>query len=81
MKIIVRPFAGVKDICGFEEREITLFPGCTVEGAVDSLAALFPGLTAIRETRLCPVKEEYADGGRRLAENDTLALFPPVSGG
>ena len=71
----------MKDICGFEEREITLPPGCTVEGAVDSLAALFPGLTAARESLLYAVNEEYADGGRTLVENDILALFPPVSGG
>lgn len=81
MIIKLKVFASIRDICGFEEKEIHIPAGITVEQLIDLLSKEHCGLASKRESLLVAVNEEYAAGSRMLAENDTVALFPPVSGG
>jgi len=53
--------------------------GATVAEALECLRAAHPALTERRFATA--VNEEYAAADRPLAEEDELALIPPVSGG
>ncbi|MGV7927628.1 MAG: MoaD/ThiS family protein [Spirochaetota bacterium] len=81
MRIKIKTFASVKDMCGFSEREFELPERSTVGDAVRRLEPECRGGVAGLESLLYAVNEEYCRGDRVLAENDVLALFPPVSGG
>jgi molybdopterin synthase catalytic subunit len=76
VRVSVRLFAGLRERVGTGERELELAPGARVR---DVWAALElgdepPGL-------LYAVNKDYAEADRVLAENDEVALIPPVSGG
>jgi len=81
MKIRLKVFASIRDICGFDEKEITLPDSTTLDGLVDVLALQFSGLDQKRSSLLMAVNEEYSTGNTMLHDSDTVALFPPVSGG
>ncbi len=81
MKITVKLFASVRDLCGFDEKEIIVPEGITVEEVLKRLTVSFPGLGAKRAALLCAINEEYAPPDAALAEGNVLAVFPPVSGG
>jgi molybdopterin converting factor subunit 1 len=81
MKINIKTFASVSDICGFKEREITIDTGSTVSDAVAMLVKNFNSLEKLSDKLLFAVNEEYCDKLRILNENDILAIFPQVSGG
>ncbi len=81
MKITIKAFASVKDLCGFSEREFELPEHATADDAVRRVERECAGGSAGIESLLLAVNEEYCRGDRVLAENDILALFPPVSGG
>ncbi len=81
MKIRIKPFAVVKDLCGFDDKEEVVPAGTSVEEAFASLAAGLDDLRRMRKTLLFAVNEEYCTGERVLREGDVLAIFPPVSGG
>lgn len=81
MKIRLKVFASIRDICGFDETELSLPDTTTLNGLLDSLTAQYDGLAAKRSSLLMAVNEEYSTGGTILHDNDTVALFPPVSGG
>jgi molybdopterin converting factor small subunit len=46
-----------------------------------SLAGRYPALARFNGNVLFAVNEEYARGDKLLVAGDTLAIFPPVSGG
>jgi molybdopterin converting factor subunit 1 len=81
MKIRLKVFASIRDICGFDEKELTIPESTTLEGLLDNLASQYSGLTGKRVSLLMAVNEEYSKGDTILHDNDTVALFPPVSGG
>lgn len=81
MKIRIKAFAAVKDLLGFEEKELTVSEGITVSGVVALLEKCHPPLKEIKDTLLFARNEEYCAGTADLADEDTLAIFPHVSGG
>jgi molybdopterin synthase catalytic subunit/molybdopterin converting factor small subunit len=74
MRVTVKIFAGLRERAGWNEREID-----GVERVSDVWQAL--GLGEEPPGLLYAVNREYADGDRRLADGDEVALIPPVSGG
>jgi len=78
MRVRLRFFAALRERLGAgSERAV---PAGTTVGAVwRSLVAERPELDAI-PVRFA-VNETYVEPSHRLAENDELAIFPPVSGG
>ena len=81
MKIRLKLFASIRDICGFDEKEITLPETATLNELLDNLASQYSALALKRPSLLMAVNEEYSRGDTILHNNDTVAIFPPVSGG
>jgi molybdopterin synthase sulfur carrier subunit len=74
----LRFFAALRERMG-PARTQALAPGTTVGALWRSLVAVHPELARFR-VRFA-VNEEYVKASHRLAENDEVAFFPPVSGG
>jgi len=81
MKITIKLFASIRDICGFEEKEMTLPDSSTVDELINILELEHRKLAGKRSSILIAVNEEYSTEGRILNNRDVVALFPPVSGG
>jgi MoaE-MoaD fusion protein len=81
MKIRIKLFASTREIVGKRELEVELPEGATVSVLLSELAIQFPALRGLADSVKVAVNHEYAEGERRLAEGDELALIPPVSGG
>ncbi|HOP28919.1 MAG TPA: molybdopterin converting factor subunit 1 [Spirochaetota bacterium] len=80
-KIRLKLFASLKDICGFSERDFSFEKPSSVNDLIDELAALYPAVSEKKGILLIAVNEEYTDAGTILKDGDTVAIFPPVSGG
>ena len=81
MKIKVKAFANVKDIVGFDEKNLTVSEDIKVSDVMQILVKCYPPLNNIKETLLYARNEEYCSSSDILSEEDTLAIFPHVSGG
>lgn len=81
MRVKVKLFASFRDICGFNEKELIVSDSIRVSEIVDVLIKSNNELAAKKDTLLVAVNQEYCDLGKILQEGDTVALFPPVSGG
>ncbi len=80
MKITILSFGIAKDITGQRFLDWELPDGASVAELRASLASRFPRLAELAAVRLA-VNSEYATEEGFLAENDEVALIPPVSGG
>jgi MoaE-MoaD fusion protein len=82
MQIKVLLFATLKDVVGKSKLELTL-PGevATVADVRRALVAQHPQLEPHVAAAIAAVNEEYAFNADPVAAGDTLAFFPPVSGG
>ena len=77
----VRLFAGLHQLVGERDLEMTLPDGATIEQLRDKLGDLYPVVQAFLPTLVCAVDEEYVPPGHLLRDGDHVALIPPVSGG
>ncbi|WP_337860041.1 MoaD/ThiS family protein [Ferroplasma sp.] len=78
MKINVLYFAHVRDITGIPEESMYLETG-SIDLLKTKIFRKYPELKKITNL-LISVNNEYYSG-MPLSENDTVAFFPPVSGG
>ncbi len=82
MKINILLFATLKDIAGQRELTLTLPDGgATVQDVRQELVALYPELEANIQIAIAAVNEEFAFNADVVHNGDTVAFFPPVSGG
>jgi molybdopterin converting factor subunit 1 len=80
IRVSVLLFGQARELAGVQETTIDV-EGATVGDAVARLEALFPALAPLDRVLLTAVNETYATRGEPIADGDTLAIFPPVSGG
>jgi molybdopterin converting factor subunit 1 len=80
-QVTLKTFSLVRDICGFEERTLEIDRERTAGDLVEELMEECPDLRELEGSLLIAVNQEYADRERPLTAGDTLAVFPPVSGG
>ncbi len=86
MKISVLLFAAAREIAGCESLAVEV-SGITTNDAPtigDLRAGLLhaePRLAGISRSLLWAVNNEYANDSRLVSESDSVACFPPVSGG
>jgi molybdopterin synthase catalytic subunit len=81
MNVRVRFFAATRDIVGQRELDLELSGTPTVSILLEELMRRYPELARIVSSVRVAVNREYAEATQALAENDEVALIPPVSGG
>jgi molybdopterin converting factor subunit 1 len=81
MRVNVRLFASLRAAAGWGEKEVELPEGATVDSLLAHLTgeASFPNLS--NRSFYVAVNQAYADTTWLLEDGDTVAVFPPVSGG
>jgi molybdopterin synthase catalytic subunit len=81
MQIKVLFFGQLKDVCGRSEDRLDLPAGSRLRSVFDHYAASFPKLRDMARSIVLARNQEFSGGDTELAENDEIALLPPVSGG
>ncbi|MBZ0292869.1 MAG: molybdopterin converting factor subunit 1 [Anaerolineae bacterium] len=82
MEIKVLLFATLKDIAGQSKLALELKgETATVADVRQVLATRYPELSANLDAAIAAVNEEYAFAEDAVKAGDTIAFFPPVSGG
>ena len=81
MKIRIKAFASVKDILGFDEKELTVSKDISVSDVITLLEKCYPPFSSVKDTLLFARNEEYCTMDSVLTDDNTLAIFPHVSGG
>ena len=81
MRVRVRLFARYREALGRDRLDVDLPEGGTVESAWSAIADRHPELAPFRAFTLFAVGHDYVAADHRLAPDDELCLFPPVSGG
>ena len=76
LTVIVRLFAGLRELAGTRQRELELVDGASVDDVWQAL-----GLGPEPAGLVFAVNHAYVERGTPLAEGDEVALIPPVSGG
>lgn len=80
MKIVIKAFASIREICNFNETSMDFPEGTTIKDIVDSLP-FQEKIDIIRKDLLYAVNGTYSTEEYQLSHDDVLAIFPPVSGG
>ena len=81
MRIKVKVFASIKDICGFSEKELIVSDSIKVNEVIDLFVKGNQEFLARKNSLLIAVNEEYCSMDKTLEDGDVMAIFPPVSGG
>jgi len=81
MVIKLITFASIKDILGFSSREMEISDNSTVKDVLKILIEQNKKLIEEQDFLLFAVNETYCTKNHKLNNRDTLAIFPPVSGG
>jgi molybdopterin converting factor subunit 1 len=81
MPVTVRFFATLRDRAGVDTAQVDLGAMSTVQAVLDALGERYPGIQPSLKTALVAVNEEFAFPEDPVGDGDTVALFPPVSGG
>lgn len=81
MNVMVRYFAGHRDITGRTEEQIELADGATVGTLWEVLSTRYPRLAPYTGRLLYAVNQEFSSPAQELHSGDEVAFVPPVSGG
>jgi molybdopterin synthase catalytic subunit len=81
MEVIVRYFAGHRDITGQTEERVALEGGATVGALWEQLIARYARLSGYSGKLLYAVNQEFSTLETELHDGDEVAFIPPVSGG
>jgi len=81
IKITVLLFGACREAAGAGEINCDLTAPADVASAWNEVKTRFPNLEKFERSALFAVNEEHARKEDPLKEGDTMAIFPPVSGG
>ena len=81
MRIRTLLFATHRDMAGADTIELELAEGATVSDLVDALRAKGGPWAELPATTAVAVNHRYAPHDLPIAEDDEVALIPPVAGG
>ena len=81
IKINVLLFGACREVAGASEVNFELTAPGDVASAWAELKKRFPNLEKFERSALFAVNEEHSRKDQPLQNGDTLAIFPPVSGG
>lgn len=80
MKINLLLFGIAKDIIGGSNSEIELPAEATVASLQEQLLIKYPEMEKLKSLMIA-VNQQYVAPDHQIAENDEVAIIPPVSGG
>ena len=80
MKLKILAFGIARDIIGGSSIDLQAKEGLDVQGFRRDLNSKYPKFNDLSSLMIA-VNSEYAEDAQLLAENDEIALIPPVSGG
>ncbi|MCS6804335.1 MAG: molybdenum cofactor biosynthesis protein MoaE [Acidobacteriota bacterium] len=80
-EIDVRFFGQCKQLTGVESLRLRLPEPSSVQAVLALLYERYPSLTKLADRLLVAVNEQYAPLDASVVDGDTVAVFPPVSGG
>lgn len=81
LRVNVLFFGPMRELTGIAEEAIELPTGTTLAEVFDRYCARFPKLAGFRASLVASRNQEFATWDARVANNDTIAFLPPVSGG
>lgn len=81
LRLKVLFFGRLREMTGIAEDSLEVSSGISLQDLFDRYAARFPKLAAFRSSLVASRNEEFASWDTRVANNDTIAFLPPVSGG
>lgn len=81
LRVHVLFFGPVRDLTGIAEESIELPVGTTLAELLNRYCVRFPKLAGFRASLVASQNQEFAPWEARVANNDTIAFLPPVSGG
>jgi sulfur-carrier protein len=81
LRVNVLFFGRVRELTALAEESVEVADGATLADLFDRYAVRFPKLAAFRTSLVASRNQEFASWDTPLAENDTIAFLPPVSGG
>lgn len=81
LRVKVLFFGPLRELTGISEEAVEILEGANVAELFDRYAGRFPNLAAYRVSLVASRNEEFASWDTPLAEDDTIAFLPPVSGG
>lgn len=81
LNITVLLFGACKEVAGVSELHYELVAPATAATAWAELKRQFADLERFERSALVAVNEEHAQRNQPLKDGDTVAIFPPVSGG
>ena len=81
MKIVVKLFAGARELAGKNEIALDLPSGATIGQLREQLTAEHAELGTLLGHAMFAIDAEYCDNEARVTENAEVACIPPVSGG
>ena len=81
MTVTVKLFAAARDIVGNDEQKMTMSGSVTASMILESLCSDYPQLKRYQPFLRVAVNREYVSLDHALADNDEVAILPPVSGG
>ena len=81
MKVNVLFFGVARDLTGFNQEQLELPEGESLDDLWRHYESRFPCLREVSRSLLAAVNEEVAEGSWPLREGDEVAFMPPVSGG
>ncbi|MBI1804675.1 MAG: MoaD/ThiS family protein [Ignavibacteriae bacterium] len=81
MRLTVKFFAAARDITKMENCVLIVPDHATPSMVLDALFNDYPRLSQLKDYLRVAVNWEYVPPDHPLAENDELAIIPPVSGG
>jgi len=81
MRIVVKLFAGARELAGQEQIEIELPTATTIGKLREALLAECPALSPLLPHALFAINANYATDQTLVPEGAEIACIPPVSGG
>ena len=81
MNVRVLFFASLRERLHCRERSCAVPDGATVDDLWQVLCGEHPQIEPLARSIRVAVNREYVKGDQVLADNDEVALIPPVSGG